>query len=37
VIAAAHALAARAAEARRAPLPLPAGFNQISLALEKTR
>jgi len=37
VIAAARALAARATEARRAPLPLPAGFNQISLALEKTR
>ena len=37
VVAAAHALAARALEARRAPLPLPATFNQISLALEKTR
>ena len=38
VVAAAHALAARAREtARRAPLPLPTKFNQISLALEKAR
>jgi hypothetical protein len=37
VIAAARTLAARTAEARRAPLPLPAGFDQTSLALEKTR
>ncbi|HLK91248.1 MAG TPA: hypothetical protein VKZ18_15225 [Polyangia bacterium] len=37
IIAAARTLAARTAEARRAPLPLPAGFDQTSLALEKTR
>jgi hypothetical protein len=37
VVAAARALAARAPEARRAPLPLPAKFSQMSLALEKTR
>jgi hypothetical protein len=37
VVAAAHALAARAPEARWASLPLPARFNQISLALEKAR
>ncbi|HVV49481.1 MAG TPA: ActD-like protein, partial [Polyangia bacterium] len=37
VVAAARALAARTDEARRAPLPLPAGFDQVSLTLEKTR
>ena len=37
VVAAARALSARAPVARRAPLPLPPRFNQISLALEKTR
>jgi hypothetical protein len=37
VMASARALAARPPEARRAPLPLPAGFTQLSLALEKTR
>ena len=37
VVAAARALSAQAPVARRAPLPLPARFNQISLALEKTR
>jgi hypothetical protein len=37
VVAAAHAIAARAPEARRSPLPLPARFTQISLALEKAR
>jgi hypothetical protein len=36
VLKAARALSARAPVARRAPLPLPAGFNQVSLALEKT-
>lgn len=37
VVDAARALAARTAEARRAPLALAAGFGQISLTLEKTR
>lgn len=37
VLAAARALAARAPEARRAPLPLPAQFAQTSFFLEKTR
>jgi len=37
VVAAARALSAQVPVARRAPLPLPARFNQISLALEKTR
>jgi hypothetical protein len=37
ILEAARALAARAPIARRAPLPLPARFNQVSLALEKTR
>jgi hypothetical protein len=37
VLAAARALAARAPEARRAPLPLPARFAQTSFLLEKTR
>jgi hypothetical protein len=37
VVAAARALAVRAPEARRAPLPLPAPFAQTSLLLEKTR
>ena len=37
VVAAARALSSQAPVARRAPLPLPARFNQISLALEKTR
>lgn len=35
VVAAARALAARPAEARRAPLPLPASFEQTSVALDK--
>ena len=37
IVAAARALSAQAPVARRAPLPLPARFSQISLALEKTR
>jgi hypothetical protein len=37
VVAAARALAARAPEARRAPLPLPDRFAQTSFLLEKTR
>jgi hypothetical protein len=37
IVAAARALSAQAPVARRAPLPLPARFNQISLVLEKTR
>jgi hypothetical protein len=37
IVAAARALSAQAPVARRAPLPLPARFNQISVALEKTR
>ncbi|HSY39729.1 MAG TPA: hypothetical protein VLA79_09380 [Polyangia bacterium] len=37
ILEAARALATRAPVARRAPLPLPARFNQVSLALEKTR
>ena len=37
IIAAARALSAQTPAARRAPLPLPPRFNQISLALEKTR
>jgi hypothetical protein len=37
VLTAARTLAARAPEARRAPLPLPAQFAQTSLLLEKTR
>ena len=37
IVAAARTLSAQAPVARRAPLPLPARFNQISLALEKTR
>ncbi|HXT95801.1 MAG TPA: ActD-like protein [Polyangia bacterium] len=37
VINAARTLAARTAEARHAPLALPAAFGQISLTLEKTR
>ena len=37
IVEAARALATRAPVARRAPLPLPARFNQVSLALEKTR
>ena len=37
VIDAARTLAARTAEARHAPLALPASFGQISLTLEKTR
>jgi hypothetical protein len=37
VLTAAHTLAARAPEARRAPLPLPTQFAQTSLLLEKTR
>jgi hypothetical protein len=37
IVAAARALAAQAPVARRGALPLPAHFNQISLALEKTR
>jgi len=37
ILEAARALAARAPVARRAPLPLPPHFNQVSLALEKTR
>jgi hypothetical protein len=37
VLTAARTLAARAPEARRAPLPLPAPFAQTSLLLEKTR
>jgi hypothetical protein len=36
VLEAARALSTRAPVARRAPLPLPARFNQVSLALEKT-
>jgi len=36
VLEAARALSSRAPVARRAPLPLPAHFNQVSLALEKT-
>ncbi len=35
VVAAARDLAARPADARRAPLPLPAGFEQTSIALDK--
>lgn len=37
VVEAARRLSARAPEARHAPLPLPKQFDQISLALEKTR
>lgn len=37
ILEAARALATRAPAARRASLPLPARFNQVSLALEKTR
>src|SRR3954469_2289864 len=37
IVAAARTLSAQAPVARRAPLPLPPRFNQISLALEKTR
>jgi hypothetical protein len=37
VLETARALATRAPIARRAPLPLPARFSQVSLALEKTR
>lgn len=37
VVDAARTLAARTAEARRAPLALPAALGQISLTLEKTR
>ena len=37
VLEAARALSSRSLVARRAPLPLPAQFNQVSLALEKTR
>lgn len=36
ILEAARSLSARAPVARRAPLPLPARFNQVSLALEKT-
>jgi hypothetical protein len=37
ILEAARALSARTPVARRAPLPLPARFNQVSVALEKTR
>lgn len=37
IIEAARRLSSRRSEARRPPLPLPAGFEQVSLALEKTR
>lgn len=35
IVAAARTLSSRSAEARRALLPVPSGFNQVSLALEK--
>ena len=37
ILEAARGLATRAPVARRAPLPLPPRFKQVSLALEKTR